>query len=930
MKIESYCNTNNLKSFLLANRVRKGQPFTHTSMFPQKCSYFIDDKKLNEFYEIYHKQIFVHKSNISLTEANREFTPVKIDLDFKWYDTKLVRKYTQQDIKQIISYYMEIIEEWYELTQDEKLCFVMEKKFPYTKRIEKQTGQKLVKDGVHIMFPFLVTRAESQFIFRQHVLSKIGNITSKFNLLNSDNDVLDESVIQKNNWMMYGSIKQGNTEPYLLTHIYQADSDVTKIQEQKNDYSTESLVRILSIRSHYENESLLKNDKVDYETLEYEKINSFQRKNKVNNKIINNVIRKLSNDELKNTKNLLSCLTVERASNRDSWIKVGWALRNSGTNPELLEYWKEFSRKAPEYQNEADDACEREWSNMEPRPDDVSKKLTKGSLWHWAKKDNPEKFDEYRYENSKASLEKALKMDKTNNKTIDEAFEKGLHIMPEDVAEILHDMYWGNFIMVNAKGKGRYYQFEECNHRWIEMDGQMLLREKIRTDVRENLLRYIQQICNKEIEGSSDTLESWMQDTKKLLKVMHQLKCTNFKNNVMEECKEHFRDRNNDFLKRLDENPNLLGFNNGIYDLKLSEFRDGEADDFVSMTTGLDYREYSWDSDDVSEVMEFLEQILPDYDVREYVLTLLGSFIHGSNKNEKFHIWTGSGGNGKSKLIELFEKAIGDYSCKLPISLLTSKRKASNEAQPELARTKGKRSAILQEPDEKTRINVGLMKEMTGNDTITARNLYENPIEFKPQIKMILICNHLPELPYDDEATWRRVRAVEFKSRFVDEEEWDKTDPYQFPKDESLSERFPKWKEPFMWILLQYQKKWRENGLREPNEVIECTEKYKAQNDHFADFYRAHIIKNTDSNELIPFKFIYSTYKKVVENNSEAPKKPKELQAYLEKKIGPIGGSGTKKGWVGYTLIVPDFEEQDSNQEENENDNNDLDQGIEA
>ena len=60
---------------------------------------------------------------------------------------------------------------------------------------------------------------------------------------------------------------------------------------------------------------------------------------------------------------------------------------------------------------------------------------------------------------------------------------------------------------------------------------------------------------------------------------------------------------------------------------------------------------------------------MPDYDVREYVLTLLGSFLHGSNKNERFNIWTGTGGNGKSKLIELFEKSIGDYNCKLPISL---------------------------------------------------------------------------------------------------------------------------------------------------------------------------------------------------------------------------------------------------------------------
>ena len=914
MTIRNYCDntTNQLKSFLLTKRVPKGKPFTHTSMFPLKSSYNIDDSCLGSFYDIYHKQIFIHNSNISLTEANREFTPVKIDLDFKWLDTYLTRKYTQQDIISIISYFMEIIEEWYETTDDEKLCFVMEKKSPYSKCNDKITGKKIVKDGIHLMFPFLVTPAKSQYIFREHVLSKIGNITKKYNFINSDKDVLDISVIEKNNWMMYGSIKAHTNEPYLLTKIYRGNIDINKVEEVKNRYTTNQLVRILSIRSHYEEESMLKQEKESELDPKYEKIRlNTKKKSKDTN--IPSVIRKLDKTELNSIKNLMSCLSVERASYQPSWIEVGWALKNSGTNDELLELWKEFSKKSPQYQEVADDACETEWHTMVQREDG----LTKRSLRHWASEDNPEEFKNFQYENSKKSLEEALKLAKTNNKTIDEAFEKGLHIMPEDVAKILHNMFAEDYVMVNSKSRGTYYHFKE--HRWIEMDGQMILREKIRTDVRQNLMTYIQQVVNKEIAGSVDTLESWMQDTKKLLKVMTQLKCTNFKNNVMEECKEHFRDNSNEFLKKLDENPNLLGFNNGVYDLERGELRNGRPEDYLSMSTGINYQEYHKDDEEIEEVMEFLHQILPDFEVREYVLTILGSFLYGANKNERFHIWTGSGGNGKSKLIELFEKAIGDYSCKLPISLLTSKRKASNEAQPELARTKGKRSAILQEPDEKTRINVGLMKEMTGGDTITARNLYENPIEFKPQVKMILICNHLPELPYDDEATWRRVRAVEFQSKFVDEADWDKTDPYQFPKDESLSEKFPKWKEPFMWILLHYHNKWKDNGLREPKQVLECTNQYKAQNDHFADFYRNHIKKTTDTTEPITIQKIFNIYKRVIDYESEKAKQRKELQAYLEKKIGPISTIGTKKGWVGYSSVEPDI---DINDDDDDNDNN--------
>ena len=76
------------------------------------------------------------------------------------------------------------------------------------------------------------------------------------------------------------------------------------------------------------------------------------------------------------------------------------------------------------------------------------------------------------------------------------------------------------------------------------------------------------------------------------------------------------------------------------------------------------------------------------------------------------------------------------------------------------------------------------MKELTGGDTIEARGLFKELIEFKPQFKLVLTCNDLPEMPSDDEGTWRRVRAVEFPSKFT--EHPDPNIPYQFPIDTEL------------------------------------------------------------------------------------------------------------------------------------------------
>ena len=63
----------------------------------------------------------------------------------------------------------------------------------------------------------------------------------------------------------------------------------------------------------------------------------------------------------------------------------------------------------------------------------------------------------------------------------------------------------------------------------------------------------------------------------------------------------------------------------------------------------------------------------------------------------------------KSKLVELITLTLGEYACNLPVALLTQKRKASGAASPEMARTRGKRFCVMQEPDVNETLNVGEM-----------------------------------------------------------------------------------------------------------------------------------------------------------------------------------------------------------------------------
>lgn len=242
-----------------------------------------------------------------------------------------------------------------------------------------------------------------------------------------------------------------------------------------------------------------------------------------------------------------------------------------------------------------------------------------------------------------------------------------------------------------------------------------------------------------------------------------------------------------------------------------------------------------------------------------------------------------SNSNGKSKLITLFQLACGDYCDTLSVSLLTKKRNASNAASPEVAKTKGKRFCVMQEPEEDDKINEGLMKELTGNDEVEARKLFKDPIKFKPQFKIILTCNRKPTINATDGGTWRRIRLVEFKSEFVDEPDPSKS--YQFKIDRSLNEKLPEYAEAFLSILVFEYKQYRKYGLNEPKEVKSYTNEYKIRSDILLSFIKDNLCESKKEGAEITLKQLYSTFKSWYKNSytKHTSLSLIDLQCYLEK-----------------------------------------------
>ena len=869
---------NELQKYLRSNR--GAHDWTHTSIDAPLGKYNIKPSDYEDFYKIYHKVVFQKNIPTYLTEGIKdlESTPLKIDIDLRYFDNKLTRWYTPEDIDKICMKYMEKIEEYLETpTSEERLFYILEKpkpKFDLDKSKNKKRKNSLyrIKDGFHIMAPHITTNVYLQLKFREHVYKNCGDILGKYDFDNTYADIFDRAVIDRNNWQMYGSTKAG-CPPYLVSRVIRVFTD--RIEKVEEIPDSKFLVELLSVRNKSDASML----KPEVEEEVYNPENNKQKKRHISGKKRREAVTFLKKDQRKLIRRYVNCLSVERAENFNTWMEVGWCLHNlHNKDDKLLNVWIDFSKKAPQYSDGCDLECREKWDEMHDEG------LGIGSLKMWAKDDNKIEYYNILKEDIATHIFNACSGGKGSS---------------YDIAKILQIMYKDYHVCISIKDHTWFYYNVEFN-RWQRDDKGIMLKRKISTELWEQFLDLQREESYKSQQESD--MQNNIHETNRanIGKVMFRLKETSFKSNLMTECAELFYDKEKIFLDKLDSNDNLIGFQNGVYDLKREEYRKGRPEDYISKSTNIDYIEYNPDSDEIQEINKFYKQLFVVENVREYVLIRSASFLSGSTKDETFDIYSGGGGNGKSKHMELMESIFGDYAVKLPIQLLIGKRAASNAATPELARTKGARLCTMQEPDNHAEINVGLMKEMTGGDKIQARALYGEPFEFKPQFKMVLCCNDKPKLPNRDEGTWRRVRNTEFISKFTRDVHQDAA--LDFKIDVELSERFETWSEHFMALLLEYHKKYKTNGLRLPDEIMEYTNEYRAESDKFRDFFVERIEYDPNVNCRLSIGAIFEAYRQWHKGKDADDKKManrKQLTTYLDDKYGK---KGARKGYRGLKL----------------------------
>jgi phage/plasmid-associated DNA primase len=316
----------------------------------------------------------------------------------------------------------------------------------------------------------------------------------------------------------------------------------------------------------------------------------------------------------------------------------------------------------------------------------------------------------------------------------------------------------------------------------------------------------------------------------------------------------------------LNKNNYLIGFRNGVYDLKNNIFRKGIPEDYISKQIPYDYAVFDPADQLVVQIEQFYEKLFPDREVREYIKDVSAELFVGGNYRKHLYFWSGNGDNGKSIYQLFIEKMLGpEYSIKLPTSVLVGKRGQSGSANPELIRIgNGVRHATVQEPDKSESVNVGFMKELTGgNDSIFTRDLFQKGKDIKEMditCKITICANDLPKAENADPAFWNRVRVILFESKFSDsppltyEEQLEKK---IFPKDKTFHEKIPLLVKPLAWYLLERRK----SHLKfiEPAKVLNASIRYRNKNDTFGTFI-ADKVRNTNNNIKLYVKQLTNTF----------------------------------------------------------------------
>lgn len=302
----------------------------------------------------------------------------------------------------------------------------------------------------------------------------------------------------------------------------------------------------------------------------------------------------------------------------------------------------------------------------------------------------------------------------------------------------------------------------------------------------------------------------------------------------------------------LDADPWLLNCANGTLDLRTGRLRPHQRTDLLTKCLAIPYDSQAtcptWGT--------FLERIMAGNSALvAFLQRAVGYALTGDTSEQCLFLLYGTGANGKSTFLETLLAVGGEYGKQAEFSTFVV-RHQDLTVRNDLAALRGVRVVSAVEVTEGKRFAEALVKQLTGQDTLTARFLFQEFFQFKPQCKLFLACNHKPLIRGTDHAIWRRIRLVPFTVTIPEAEQ-----------DKQLAAKLRAELPGILTWAVHGCLAWQRDGLGEPDEVKQATAGYRHEMDVLGQFLADRCLSGPSYR--VPATLLYEAYRRWCDASGE-------------------------------------------------------------
>ena len=237
--------------------------------------------------------------------------------------------------------------------------------------------------------------------------------------------------------------------------------------------------------------------------------------------------------------------------------------------------------------------------------------------------------------------------------------------------------------------------------------------------------------------------------------------------NLIEEVLGHIQRTTYVPLEKLNSDPYILNLKNGLLDIRTFEFKPHTPEVLSTIQIPVEYK-----PDAKSELWErIIHEDLYEEDI-SVLQEAFGYAFFYDNRAQKMVIFLGQGSNGKSLILHVLEKMLGEEN----VSHIAPQTLVTNDFS--LSVLQGKLANIYADLPNLPMQSVGRLKALVSGDTITADKKFKDQFDIKPRTKFYFSANQLPKVADDTIAFFRRLIIIPFPKTFDES----KADPDLFEK----------------------------------------------------------------------------------------------------------------------------------------------------